>query len=114
MTDISLLEALGSPSLELLPPTAASAEWTARRNRLRAHLRAAGCHAHLRTPAALWAAAGAQGRPGRLWTQLSGTSLATLTARLLRPLGTVSTFRRKRIITISGSQKKRRHVCIRQ
>ena len=90
MAEVSLLEALGSPSLELLPPSAASAEWTARRHSLRAHLRAAGCHAHLRTPAALWAAAGAQGRPGRRWAQLSDTSLATLTARLLRPLGTGS------------------------
>ena len=87
MADISLLEALGSPSLELLPPAVCSAEWTARRNRLRYHLRAAGCQALLRTPASLWAAAEAQGRPCRLWIQLAEVSLATLTTRLLRPLG---------------------------
>ena len=87
MDEISLLEALGSPNLELLPPAAGSTEWAARRNRLRHHLRAAGCHASLRTPASLWAAAGAQGRPCRLWAQLAEVSLATLTTRLLRPLG---------------------------
>ena len=87
MAEISLLEALGSPSLELLPPAVGSTEWTARRNRLRYHLRAAGCQALLRTPASLWAAAGAQGRPCRLWAQLAEVSLATLTTRLLRPLG---------------------------
>ena len=42
MNEISLLEALGSPNLELLPPAAVSSEWAARRNRLRHHLRAAG------------------------------------------------------------------------
>ena len=42
MAEPSLLEALGSPSLELLPPPAASAEWTARGNCFRAHLLAAG------------------------------------------------------------------------
>ena len=62
MAEPSLLEALGSPNLEVLPPPSASAEWTARRDCLRAHLAAAGCHAHIRTPAA-----GVEGRPGRRW-----------------------------------------------
>ena len=75
MTEPSLLEALGSPSLEALPPLAASAEWTARRNCLRAHLRALGCHA-----------AGVPGRPGRRWPQLAGILLAALVTRLKRPL----------------------------
>ena len=88
MTEPSLLEALGSPSLEALPPLAASAEWTACRNCLRAHLRALGCHAHLRTPASLWAAAGVPGRPGRRWPQLAGILLAALVTRLKRPLTT--------------------------
>ena len=61
MDEPSLLEALGSPDLELLPPAAGSPEWAARRNRLRHLLRAAGCHAALRTPASLWAAAGSPG-----------------------------------------------------
>ena len=86
MDEISLLEALGSPNPELLPPAAGSTEWTARRNHIRHHLRAAGCHAALRTPASLWAAAGSPGRPGRRWAQLAGVSLAEVTARLLRPL----------------------------
>ena len=38
MDEISLLEALGSPSPELLPPAAGSNEWAARRNCLRHHL----------------------------------------------------------------------------
>ena len=85
MDELSLLEALGSPGFDLLPPAAGSPEWAARRNRLRHLLCAAGCHAALRTPASLWAAAGAPGRPGRRWAQLADISLAGLVSRLLRP-----------------------------
>ena len=90
MDELSLLEALGSPSLDLLPPAAGSPEWTARRNRLRHLLGQAGCRAALRTPASLWAAAGAPGRPGRRWAQLADISLAGLASRLLRPCTTGS------------------------
>ena len=90
MTETSLLEALGFPNLELLPPSASAAEWSFRRNSLRAHLRALGCTTSLRTPAALWAAAGIQGRPGRRWCQLADLSLPNLAARLQRPRGTTA------------------------
>ena len=86
MAEPSLLEALASPNLELLPPPAALAEWIARRSCLRARQGAAGCHALMRTASALWAAAGVEGRPGRRWSHLEGFILSTLAARLNRPV----------------------------
>ena len=66
MAALSLLEAMGSPCLGSLPPPSATAEWSARRNRLRSHLAAAGCRASLSTPSAVWAAAGAADSPAAL------------------------------------------------
>jgi hypothetical protein len=86
MDEPSLLEALGSPDLERLPPFAGSPEWAGRRNCLRRLLQAAGCHAALRTPSSLWAATGSPGRPGRRRAQLAGISLADLVRRLRRPI----------------------------
>ena len=85
MTEPTLLEALGSPCLEALPPPAATAEWSARRAGLRRLLFLSGCRAPLRTPASLWAAAGAVARPQRRWAQLAGIPLAALVARLALP-----------------------------
>ena len=107
MAEPSLLEALGSPSLEELPPPPASAEWAARRNHLRTHLAAVGCHARIRTPAALWAAAGVEGRPGRRWPQLEGLLLSTLAARLNRPATTspiqVATWNARWLLSVRSS-----------
>ena len=83
MAEPSLLEALGSPCLELLPPLAAAADWLRRRTSLRTH--ALGVRAPIRTPAALWAAAGVRGLPGRRWPQLAGITLAAFAERIRRP-----------------------------
>ncbi len=76
MAEPTLLEALGSPCLESLPPPAVAAEWRLRRSILRARLHAvgsrSGCTPALRTPAAVWAAAGVGALPGRRWPQLAG------------------------------------------
>ena len=116
MAEPSLLEALGSPNLELLPPPAASGEWAARRNRLRAQLAAAGCHAHIRTPAALWAAAGVEGRPGRRWPQLEGVLLSTLAGRLNRPLTTspiqLATWNARWLLSLHSGQGTRKRAFV--
>ena len=88
MDERTLLEALGSPSLESLPPFATAAEWTMRRNILRTLLLPLGCRAPLRTPAALWAAAVVVARHGRSWSQLAGLPLSGLAARMRRATAT--------------------------